>query len=427
LTPEQPAETTPTYIVPEFAPETEQPARPPGRLQQTFRAFRHRNFRLFLIGQIISLVGTWMQNVAQSWLVYRLSHSEFLLGMAWFCSQIPVFAFGSIGGVVSDRHSRHRIVVATQTLSMLQACALGVLTLTGHVQVWHILALALALGTINAFDMPARQALIVQLTSKEDLLNTISLNSAIFNAARILGPAMAGLLVALLGEGVCFMVNAASFLAVIAALLAMRVPRQAEPNTDSPWAHLTEGFRYTWRHRKVRSILMVLAATTFAGMPAVVLMPFFADDIFHRGAQGLGLLMGAMGAGAVVGTLVLAQREQISGMHKVIVYSALTTGAGFILFSASPWFFVSMAIMPVIGFSVMRQNAAANTSIQMLIPDEYRGRVMSLYAMTVVGLGPFGSLAAGSIAHAVGARWTVFAGGILSVAAAWVFHIKTRK
>lgn len=394
-------------------------------MRQTFRALRHRNFRLFLFGQIVSLVGTWMQNVAQSWLVYHLYHSELLLGTAWFCGQIPVFALGSVGGLVSDRYPRYRIVIFTQTLSMLQAVALAILTLTGTVRIGHILALALALGTINAFDMPARQALIVQLASKEDLLNAISLNSAIFNAARIVGPAVAGLLVAALGEGVCFVVNAASFVAVIGALAAMRVPSQPQPLPDSSWSHLIEGFRYAWHHVPVRSILMVLAATTLAGMPAVVLMPFFAEDIFHRGSEGLGFLMGTMGLGAVIGTLVLAHRVHASGLHRVIVYSALATGASFILFSASPWFYLSLAIMPVIGFGVMRQNAAANTSIQTLIPDEYRGRIMAMYAMTVVGLGPFGSLAAGAVAHAVGARWTVFAGGVLAVAAAWVFHTRT--
>jgi MFS family permease len=424
---ERPAETNPTYFVPELTPEPEQPAQPPGRLRHTFRALRHGNFRLFLFGQIISLVGTWMQNVAQAWLVYRLTHSELLLGTTWFCSQIPVFALGSIGGVLCDRHSRHRIVMVTQALSMLQAFALGALTLTGRVQVWHILALALVLGTINAFDMPARQALIVQLISKDDLLNAISLNSAVFNAARIVGPAIAGLLVAALGEGVCFAVNGASFLAVIAALGAMHVERQAQPAPESPWSHLLDGMRYAWRRLPVRSILTVLAATTVAGMPAVVLMPFFADEIFHRGSEGLGFLMGAMGAGAVVGTLVLAQRAEISGLHKVIVYSALSTGAAFILFAASPWFYLSLAIMPFIGFGVMRQNAAANTSIQMLIPDEYRGRIMSLYAMTVVGLGPFGSLAAGAVANAVGPRWTVFAGGVLAILAATVFRAKANE
>jgi len=368
-----------------------------------------------------------MQKVAQSWLVYRLTHSELLLGTAWFCSQIPVFALGPIGGVVCDRYSRHRIVIATQVLSMLPAFALGVLTLAGHVKVWHILALALMLGTINAFDMPARQAFIIELANKEDLLNAISLNSAIFNAARIVGPAIAGLLVAALGEGICFMVNGVSFLAVIAALAAMHVPHRVQPQPDSSWSHLVDGFRYAWHHVPVRSLLMLLGATTLAGMPALVLMPFFADEIFHHGSQGLGFLMGAMGVGAVIGTLVLAQRIELSGLHRVIIYSALATGASFILFSASPWFYLSLAIMPVVGFGVMRQNAAANTSIQMLIPDEYRGRIMSLYSMTVVGLGPFGSLTAGAVAHAVGPRWTVFAGGVMAVAAAWVFHWKTRE
>jgi MFS family permease len=428
LASERPAESTPTYIVPAFEPETEQPAALPlGRFRQTFRALRHRNFRLLLFGQAVSLIGTWMQNVAQSWLVYRLTHSELLLGTAWFCSQIPVFAFGSIGGVVSDRYSRHKIILATQILSMLQACALGVLTLSGHVRVWHILLLAFGLGTINAFDMPARQALIVQLAGKEDLLNAISLNSAVFNAARILGPAVAGLLVAALGEGVCFVLNSASFLAVIVALLAMRMPRRPRRVIESSWSHLLEGLRYTWRHVPVRSLLMVLAATTVAGMPLVVLMPFFADAIFHRGSQGLGFLLGAMGAGAVIGTLVLAQRERPSGLHRIVIYSALATGASYMVFSASPSFYLSLATMPVIGFSVMRQNAAANTSIQMLIPDEYRGRIMSLYVMTVVGLGPFGSLAAGAVAHAVGPRFTVFAGGVVAIAAGVIFHAKTNE
>ena len=426
MAPERRAESPEAYLVPELIPQLEGPVGS-GRIRQTFRALRYRNFRLYFFGQVVSLVGTWMQNVAQAWLVYRLTHSELLLGTTWFCSQIPVFAFASVGGLIGDRYSRQKIVIITQTLSMLQAFALAALTLSGLVQVWHVVALAFALGTINAFDMPARQALIVQLASKEDLLNAISLNSATFNAARIVGPALAGLLVAALGEGICFLFNGASFLAVIAALLAMRLTYQPQPLADSSWAHLLEGFRYAWRHLRVRSILMVLSATTIAGMPAVVLMPFFAEDIFHRGSQGLGFLMGAMGIGAVIGTLVLARRIQISGLQKLIGFSALSAGAAFVLFSASRWFYVSLAIMPAIGFSVMRQNAAANTSIQMLIPDEYRGRIMSLYTMTVVGLGPFGSLAAGAVAHAVGARWTVFAGGMLAIVAASVFRIKSHE
>ncbi len=283
-----------------------------------FRALRHRNFRLFVGGQIISLVGTWMQMVAQSWLIYRLTHSEWLLGATAFCLHLPVFLLGPLGGLAADRYSRHRLVILTQALSMLQATVLALLTLTGLVQVWHVLALALLLGTINAFDMPCRQSLVIQLTGKEDLLNAIALNSTIFNGARVLGPALAGVLVATLGEGICFSLNAVSFLAVIGGLLAMRLPRFEPPPPPSPWQHLIDGFRYAHRSRLLRVLLGLVAIVTISGMPALVLMPFFADAIFHRGSQGLGFLMGAMGTGAVVGTLVLARRPQATGLSGVI-------------------------------------------------------------------------------------------------------------
>jgi predicted MFS family arabinose efflux permease len=395
-----------------------------GGVRQTFRALRHRNFRLFISGQAISLIGTWMQNVAQAWLVYRLTHSELLLGTAWFCTQIPVFALGCLGGLASDRYSRWKLVIVTQTLSVFQALGLAILTLSGRVQVWHVLAFALMLGCINAFDMPARQSLIIHMAGKEDLLNAISLNSAVFNSARVIGPAIAGLVVAALGEGTCFLLNAVSFLAVIVCLLAMRLPPFVRDVQDSPWAHLKDGLRYTFQHRPVRTVLGLMAMTTIAGMPAVVLMPFFADDIFHRGSQGLGFLMGAMGVGAVIGTLVLAGRSEVRGLPRIMFCSAASTGACFLLFSASSWFYISLLIMPLIGFSTMRQMASANTLIQSLIPDKYRGRVMALYAMTVVGLGPFGSLAAGAMAHRFGARVTVTAGGALYLLAAAVFRAK---
>jgi len=402
-------------------------AETPTGLAQAFRALRHRNFRLFVTGQIISLVGTWMQNVAQAWLVYRITHSELLLGTVWFCTQIPVFALGVLGGLAADRYSRHRLVVVTQVLSMLQAFALAALTLSGKVQIWHIMTLAVALGMINAFDMPGRQSLIIEMTSKEDLLNAISLNSAIFNSARVVGPAVAGVLVAAFGEGLCFLTNGVSFLAVIACLLAMRLPRFSRARQDSPWKHLLEGFKYVHGHRAVRTLLGMMATITIASMPVVVLMPFFADDIFHRGSRGLGILMGGMGVGAVAGTLVLAWRARVSGLPSVIFWSALMLGAGYCAFARSNVFYLSLAIMPVIGYSVMRQMASANTLIQVLIPDEFRGRTMAFYSMTVVGLGPFGSLAAGALAHAVGARLTVFVGGLLALAAAAVFrlHLKT--
>jgi MFS family permease len=401
------------------------PAGEPQGLHQAFRALRHRNFRLFAAGQIVSLVGTWMQNVAQAWLVYRLTHSELLLGTAWFCTQIPVFAFGALGGLAADRYSRHRLVVVTQILSMCQALVLAALTLSGKVQVWHILALATVLGTINAFDMPGRQSLIIQMTSKDDLLHAISLNSAIFNGARVVGPAVAGLLVAAFGEGVCFLLNGASFLAVIGCLLAMRLPKFVRRAQDSPWAHLVGGFKYVHGHRAVRTLLGMMGAITIAGMPAVVLMPFFADAIFHRGSRGMGILMGAMGTGAVAGTLVLAWRAQVSSLPKVIFQSALLLGAGFCFFAWSKVFYLSLAVMPLIGYSVMRQMASANTLIQILIPDEFRGRTMAFYTMTVVGLGPFGSLAGGALARAYGARLTVLAGGVLAITAACVFKMKS--
>ena len=400
---------------------------PTGGVFHTFRALRHRNFRLFIGGQIISLVGTWMQNVAQSWLVYRLTHSELLLGTAWFCAQIAVFALGPLGGLAADRFSRHKLVIVTQTLSMVQALVLAALTLSGKVEVWHILALAGLLGAINAFDMPGRQALVIQMTSKEDLSNAISLNSAVFNAARVLGPGVAGLLLAAVGEGVCFAINGVSFLAVIGCLLAMRIPAGVTRPADSPWSHLVDGFRYAWRDEVVRRSLLLMGAATLSGMPVLVLIPFFADDLFHRGSQGLGFLMGAMGIGAVVGTLVLARRTRVSGLPQVMVYSGLTVGASFLVFAFSRWFYLSLAIMPVIGYSVMRQMASANTTIQTSIRDEYRGRVMALYSMTVVGLGPFGSLAAGAMAGTLGARVTVALGGLLAIAAAMTYGWTVRR
>jgi len=257
----------PSLVLQEVSTEPEVAPGQAMSLPLTFRALRHRNFRLFISGQIISLVGTWMQNVAQSWLVYRLTHSELLLGTTWFCSQIPVFALGPLGGLASDRYSRHRLVVVTQTLSMVQALALAILTLTGRVQVWHVLALSLVLGTINAIDMPARQSLIIQMTSKDDLLNAISLNSSVFNAARVVGPGVAGLVVAAFGEGVCFLLNGLSFLAVIACLLAMRLPDFIPPRPNSPWRHLMDGFRYAGSHRPVRMLLTMMAAVTLSGMP----------------------------------------------------------------------------------------------------------------------------------------------------------------
>ncbi|HLK47955.1 MAG TPA: MFS transporter [Bryobacteraceae bacterium] len=392
-----------------------------------FGALRHRNFRLFVSGQLVSLVGTWMQNVAQSWLVYRLTHSELLLGTAWFCSQIAVFALGPLGGVAADRFSRHKVVVLTQTFSMLQAFALAALTLTGRVQVWHILVLATLLGAINAFDMPGRQSLLIHMTSKDDLLSAISINSAVFNAARSVGPGVAGLLVAWLGEGVCFFLNGVSFLAVIGSLLAMRLEPFERKQENSPWGHLVDGFRYAKQHTEVRRVLTVMAAATFANTPVLVLAPVFADEIFHRGSQGLGFLMAAMGVGAVIGTLGMARRTEAANLQPIIAFSGIAMGLATIAFAFSPWYKLSLVIMPLIGYSVFRQMVSANTTIQTLILDEYRGRIMSMYGMTIVGLGPFGSLASGALAGRFGARATTLLGGLLAVVSSAVFAWAIRR
>jgi len=396
-------------------------------LSQSFRALRHRNYQLFIGGQIVSLSGTWMQTVAQSWLVYRLTHSELLLGTAWFCSQICVFVLGPLGGLAADRFSRYKLVIATQTLMMLQAFALAALTLSGRVQVWHVLSLAVVLGAINAFDIPGRQSLLIQMTSKEDLLSAISLNSAVFNSARGVGPAMAGLLVAAVGEGVCFLLNGISFLAVIGCLLAMKLPPFVRQKQDSPWNHLKEGFRYAWHHKAVRRLLTVLATASLATAPFLVLAPFFADQIFHRGSKGLGFLMAAMGVGAVVGTVGLARRTHVHGLPGVVAWCAFVLGIANLGFAVSPHFYLSLAITPLIGYGLMRQLAAANTTIQTSIPDEYRGRTMALYSMTVVGLAPFGSLAAGALADRFGPRVTVAMGGVLALAASAAFSWTLRR
>ena len=400
---------------------------PPRAGSPGFGALRHRNFRLFVGGQMVSLIGTWMQNVAQSWLVYRLTHSELLLGTAWFCSQIAVFALGPLGGVAADRFSRHKLVILTQTCSMVQAFALAALTLSGRVQVWHILTLAVLLGAINAFDMPGRQSLLIQMTSKDDLLSAISINSAVFNTGRSLGPGIAGLLVAWLGEGWCFFLNGVSFLAVIGSLLAMRLQPFQPKVVDSPWSHLVDGFRYARQHMPVRRVLAVMAAATFANMPVLVLAPVFSDRVFHRGAQGLGFLMAAMGVGAVIGTVSLARSAQVSRLQPMIAYSGIGMGLATIAFAFSPWYALSLVIMPLIGYSVYRQMASANTTIQTLIVDEYRGRIMSMYGMTIVGLGPFGSLASGALADRFGVRATTLLGGLLAIVSAAAFGWAIRR
>ncbi len=391
-------------------------------LSQTFRALRHRNFRLFILGYVVSLVGTWMQGLAQSWLVYRLTGSGLMLGMTAFCTHLPVLLLGPLAGVAADRYSRYRIVVVTQVLFLVQAVALAALTLSGVVTVGHVLALAAFWGMVNAFEIPARQSLYIHMVGREDLVNAIALNSVVFNAGRIVGPSVGGLVVAAVGEGACFALNAISFLAVIGSLAAIHIRHEPAAHDESPLEHLREGLGYAWRTRPVRALLAMTAAINISGAPALVLAPLFADAIFQRGSSGLGFLSGAMGVGAVLGTLALARRTGTRGLPRTVILSALMMSGGLAVFAGSPRFAVSLASVALIGFSVMRQNASANTLIQSLIPDAYRGRIMAMYSMTVVGMLPVGGLLAGGLSETLGARATVLCGALLCGAAALFFR-----
>jgi MFS family permease len=395
------------------------------KLALILRALRYRNFRLFFGGQFISLTGTWMQTVAQAWLVYRLTGSAVLLGFVAFSGQFPVFLFATIGGAFADRHNRHRILVATQTASMLLAFVLAALTLTNRVEVWHVFALAALLGLVNAFDIPARQAFVVDMVGRNDLINAIALNSSMFNGARIIGPAIAGVLVEAVGEGWCFFVNAISYIAVIAGLLLMKIKAQARvPLPGSALASIIEGFSYVWHSGPVRSLLLLLGLISLLGMPYIVLMPIFADQILHGGAKGLGLLMGASGTGALIGALILAARRGARGLGRIVAFSAAGFGASLIFFTLSRSLWLSAGLLLPVGFSMMIQMAASNTLIQTLVPDNLRGRVMAVYSMMFMGMAPFGALLAGTFAHHLGAPVTVALGGVICMVAAMMFGLR---
>lgn len=381
-----------------------------------FRALKHRNFQLFFAGQMISLTGTWMQNMALSWLVYRLTQSPALLGAVSFVSQIPILFLSPWAGMVADRHSRHRIIIGAQTAMMLQAFVLAALTLARVVTVWEIFVLALVLGVCNAFDMPGRQSFIVEMVGNEDLINAIALNSSMFNSARMVGPAVAGVLVATLGEGMCFLLNGISYLAVIAGLLLMKVPKVQKPTRNGAQLdQLVEGIRYVFRNRAIRSLLSLLSLVSLLGMPYAVLMPVFAQDVLGRGPGALGALMTAAGCGALVGALWLARRADVLGLDRVVVRACAGFGVGLVLFAASRMYALSLLWLVIGGFCVMVQMGSTNSLVQSIVDDEMRGRVMGLYATMFLGIAPFGSLFGGFIANNAGAPAAVMAGGIACV------------
>ena len=391
------------------------------------RALRHRNYRLFFSGQGLSLVGTWMQRLAVSWLIYRLTGSAFLLGLAGFVGQLPLFLFASFAGVFVDRWNRYRLLLATQILAMLQASTLAALTLTGQVKVWHLFVLSAVLGLINAFDMPARQSFVIDMVGqqKEDLPNAIALNSFMVNGAGLAGPFFAGLAVAGFGEGICFLLNALSFFAIVVALLAMDVPEKREtiPKTRAIEG-LAEGYRYAFGFPPIRYVLIVLSLISLMGMSYQVLMPIFAKAVLHGGPSTLGFLMAAAGIGALVSAGNLVSRERATGIERFIVLGSALFGCGLMGFACSRHLALSLVAMLVAGFGMMTALTSCNVMLQITADDDKRGRVMSFYAMGFQGMSPFGNLMAGSLASHIGAPNTVLAGGICCLFTSFFFGRK---
>lgn len=394
-----------------------------GALRSLLRALRHRNFRLFFGGQGISLIGTWMQRVALGWLVYRLTDSAFWLGIIGFSSQFPTFLLAPFAGVLADRWNRRHILLYTQTFSMIQALILSALVLTDTTRVWHVIVLSIVLGVINGFDMPTRQSFMVEMVEdKADLGNAIALNSSMVNGARLLGPSMAGVLIALTGEGVCFLLNGCSYLAVILSLVLMWLPeKKVVSRQGRVLQQLAEGFRYALAFEPIRAILMLIALISLTGMPYLALLPVFAKDVLQGGADAFGYLMGSAGIGALSGALYLASRKSVLGLGKMVPISAATFGLSLMFFAFSRSFLFSLFLMGLTGFGQMVQLATGNTLLQTIVDDDKRGRVMSFYTMAFFGMTPVGSLIAGGLAVKIGVSWTVFLGGTACVSGAIAF------
>jgi len=397
-----------------------------GRL---IRALRHRNYRLFFGGQSLSLVGTWITRVATSWLVYRLTGSEFLLGVVAFAGQIPLLLLAPIGGVVGDRWERRHILLVTQVLSALQSFALAALAMTGRITVTHVILLQLFQGLINAFDTPARQAFVVEMVDEPaDLPNAIALNSSMFNASRIIGPTVAGVLIAAVGEAWCFMLDGISYIAVIASLVAMRFARRVRrPRETHMLDELRGGLQYIGSFVPVRALLAQVALVSVMGMPYTVLMPVIAVRVLHGGPHTLGILMTASGAGALLGTVYLAARHTVLGLGKVIVFATVMLSVGLIGFALSHSLLLSAALLPLVGAGMMLQSASANTILQTIVSDHLRGRVMAFYSMAVLGTQPIGSLLAGALAERIGTERTILLGALACLAGGgWFAYMRPR-
>jgi MFS family permease len=390
------------------------------------RALRHRNYRLFFGGQSVSLAGTWITRIATSWLVYRLTGSAFLLGVVGFCGQIPTLFLAPIAGVFVDRWDRRRVLLVTQVLSLVQSAALGVLTLLGVITVAEVLVLQVAQGIINAFDTPARQAFVVSMIAdRADLPNAIALNSSMVNGSRIIGPSLGGIIIAAVGEGWCFIIDAVSYVAVIMSLLAMRLePEQRTRPAARVHEDLRAGLRYVSTFVPVRTLLLLLALVSVMGMPYTVLMPEIATRVLHGGPNTLGFLMAATGVGALASALYLASRQTVIGLGRAIAVAVTTFGVGLIVFGASHWLLFSLAILTVVGGAFMLALAGTNTIVQTIVDEDLRGRVMAFYAMAFLGTAPLGSLLAGVLASRIGAPATIQAGGAACVVGGLVFALR---
>ena len=395
----------------------------PRGFKTTFRSLRYRNYRLFFAGQSISLIGTWIQRIAMPWLVYDLTKSVLLLGIVGFVGQIPTFLISPFAGVLTDRWNRYHILITTQILAMIQASLLTWLVLTGSAEVWQIILLSGILGCINAFDIPARQSFVIQMVEKkEDLGNAIALNSSIVNGARLVGPSLAGILIATTGEGICFLLNALSYIFVIWSLLLMKVaPNINKGQGKAVLKEFKEGFKYTFGSIPIKYNIFLLALVSLMGMPYTVLMPVFAKEILHGGSHTFGFLIGASGLGALSGALYLASRKSVIGIVKIIPVAAIIFGTGLIMFSFSRVFILSLLLMVFIGLGMMLQMASSNTFLQTIVKDDMRGRVMSFYTMAFMGTVPFGSLLAGTSAKTIGVPNTILIGGISCIVGALIF------
>lgn len=395
----------------------------PGRFGVVFRSLQYRNYRLFFTGQSISLIGSWMQRLALPWLVYHMTGSTVLLGVVGFTGQIPSFLLAPVAGVLTDRWNRYRVLLISQIISMLLAALLAYLSLSGIVQVWQIITISIMIGCVNAFDVPSRHSFVIEMVEKkEDLGNAIALNSLMFNGARLIGPSVAGIILASAGEGICFLINALSYIFVIISLLMMKLHIKSSRKKDAQvFRELTEGFSYTFGFAPIRHLLVLLTISSLLGMSYSVLMPVFAKEILQGDSHTYGFLMGAAGFGALLGALFLASRKTVLKLGRIVPISAMIFGAGLIGLSFSKVFSVSLLLMVFIGLGMMMQTAATNTIIQTVTDDDKRGRVMSFYTMAIMGTAPFGSLMAGSLAKVIGTPWTIFGGGMACIIGAILF------